>query len=184
MSNYSNYRRNRPLGIGIPASLEEAENWLLGHEVYLTAFREIRLRPEWNTPGPDGLGANHFNASEMGEAVRSMLDELRRGVYRPGRSRIVQIPKANGGFRCLRISNVVSRLIEAVFYEVLKEFFQWNLPDGCFGGPNRGLAMYWDWVFTELERGRFYAYCLDIQDAFDSPMCLPAPQESYKDSDC
>ena len=77
-------------------------------------------------PGVDGV-----TKSVYGENLESNLEKLaeriKRGSYRPQPRKVVQIPKANGGFRPIAIACFEDKLVDAIISKILSSLLRSQL---------------------------------------------------------
>lgn len=135
------------------------------------------LRNAWDecrrgghAPGPNGRTYGDFTDEEIWEEVRELSDRIDRGCYRPGRDRLVSLPKESGGFRELRLQDIQDRVAAKSVVLVLQPLLDPKFDPRSFGfRPLRDPTMR---ALVYVERlasseGRWaWAKC-DIAQAFD-----------------
>jgi len=104
----SHENRREPEG---PTTLTDADfERVVAPERLLSTLRE---RTAFGGPGRgvDGLGPRDLSIAEAGAAFRALSGLIHSGTYRPQPAREVQIPKADGATRTLRIRSILDRTI-------------------------------------------------------------------------
>lgn len=87
-------------------------------ENLIAAYYDLKARGG-HAPGPDGVTFDHLGPREVAQMMRWVAYLLDTGVYTPGPSRAVAIPKTNGSTRTLHLRNVVDRVISAAILRAL-----------------------------------------------------------------
>ena len=104
----------------------------------LTLWQD-NMRQAWRTvKANDGAaGVDGKDIAQTAQHLRrhwpKIAQQLRRGQYRPGAIRQVQIPKPDGGIRVLGIPNVQDRLIQQALLQVLQERFEPQMSAHSYG---------------------------------------------------
>jgi RNA-directed DNA polymerase len=84
------------------------------------AYQKIAPNKGAMTPGVDGATFDGFSP----EKVRSIIDRLADGTYRPQPVRRVYIPKANGKKRPLGVPTTEDRLVQEVVRTLLEQIYE------------------------------------------------------------
>lgn len=94
--------------------------------------------------------------------------QIRRGQYRPGAIREVQIPKPGGGERTLGIPNVQDRLIQQALLQVLQERFDPDMSDHSYGyRPGRSAQQAVQAAQALVQQGKRWVVDIDLKDFFN-----------------
>lgn len=122
-------------------------------------------------PGPDGVTIDQIVHTEGGPEllVKQLHEELKARTYKPGASRRVYIPKANGKTRPLGIPNVRDRVVQAAVLLVIEPIFEADFEDSSYGfRPERSAHDALAKVRESLKRGQTEVYDADLQSYFDT----------------
>lgn len=92
--------------------------------------------------GARAVGIDEVSKAEYGEKldanITELLRKIRNGSYRPKASRIVEIPKVDGGTRPLAISCFEDKLVQSAVKRILEALYEPIFKDGSHGfRPNR-----------------------------------------------
>jgi RNA-directed DNA polymerase len=94
--------------------------------------------------------------------------QIRRGQYRPGPIREVQIPKPDGGQRTLGIPNVQDRLIQQALLQVLQERFDPEMSPHSYGyRPGRSAHQAIQAAQGFVRQGKSWVVDVDLKDFFN-----------------
>lgn len=94
--------------------------------------------------------------------------QIRRGQYRPGPIRQVQIPKPDGGQRTLGIPNVQDRLIQQALLQVLQERFDALMSPHSYGyRPGRNAHQAIEAAQALVRQGKRWVVDIDLKDFFN-----------------
>lgn len=94
--------------------------------------------------------------------------EIRRGKYRPGAIREVQIPKPDGGQRTLGIPNVQDRLIQQALLQILQERFDPQMSPHSYGyRPGRNAHQAIRAAQALVRQGKRWVVDIDLKDFFN-----------------
>jgi RNA-directed DNA polymerase len=118
--------------------------------------------------GIDGMETGQLRSflKEEWDNIKSLI---LKGSYKPSLTRIVEIPKSNGGKRKLGIPTVLDRLIQQAITQRLQHYI-----DGCFSAhsygfrPNRSAH---DAIFKSqqyIKEERKYSIDIDLEKYFDT----------------
>lgn len=128
-----------------------------------------RLKAEaGQAPGMDGVTYRMIGNSEAGDLAGALSRSILEGRYRPGPSKIVQIPKANGKMRELNIRNIMDRVAASALDKAFQPFWEPVFLDSSYGfRPGRSTSH----VLKTLDRdirqsNRYILVQADIKDAF------------------
>jgi RNA-directed DNA polymerase len=138
--------------------------------VLWVAWRRLERRGG-PAPGPDGIRYGDVTGTERWKACRDLRDGLRDGSYRPGRERIVQVPKVGRpGTRPICLQPVPDRVVQAAVATVVGPFLDTGFDANSFGyraGRDRTHALALaEWY--AVHEGRTVWVLADIKDAFGS----------------
>lgn len=101
------------------------------------------------------------------EVLISVLRRIRSGTYKPSKPRIVQIPKAKGGFRTLSIPSLVDRVVSKAVLAKLTPVVDSKFDPRSHGGrPELGIQSAIAEAYKAIEGGKHYVLAADIKDAF------------------
>lgn len=121
-------------------------------------------------PDPDGFAYADWSRREVAFIMRDLSAAVCAGRYRPQPSRCVSIPKANGGMRTLRISNLCDRVVAAALHQAMERVWEpVFLPNSMGFRPGRGVLR----LLAELEQimvdqDRWVLAVDDAAKAFDN----------------
>jgi group II intron reverse transcriptase/maturase len=101
----------------------------LDGELLLWAFERLE---EGKAPGVDGIDAKQYGRG-LEARLRSLLDRLHRGRYRPQPSRRRWIPKGEGRLRPLGIPATEDKLVQGALAAVLTEVYEEEFHDFSYG---------------------------------------------------
>lgn len=94
--------------------------------------------------------------------------QIRRGKYRPGAIREVQIPKPEGGQRTLGIPNVQDRLIQQALLQILQERFDAQMSTHSYGyRPGRNAHQAIRAAQEFVRQGKRWVVDIDLKDFFN-----------------
>ena len=89
---------------------------------------QILKKEKGQGAGIDKLSYHHYSPSECWEMARQLSDRINQRRYRPARTRLVRIPKPDGGQRELELQCIPDRLVAYLLQKVLMPFFNERLP--------------------------------------------------------
>ena len=101
----------------------------LDGELLLWAFERLE---EGKAPGVDGIDTKQYGRG-LEARLRSLLDRLHRGGYRPQPSRRRWIPKGDGRLRPLGIPATEDKLVQGALAAVLTEVYEEEFHDFSYG---------------------------------------------------
>jgi RNA-directed DNA polymerase len=94
--------------------------------------------------------------------------QIRRGSYRPGAIREVQIAKPDGGQRTLGIPNVQDRLIQQALLQILQERFDGHMSAHSYGyRPGRNAHQAIQAAQAFVRQGKRWVVDIDLKDFFN-----------------
>ena len=139
-----------------------------------------RVKANNGAPGIDGMTVEDA-LPWLREHREELLDQIRRGKYKPQPVRRKEIPKPDGGMRKLGIPTVVDRIIQQAIAQQLTPIFEPLFSDGSYGyRPGRSAQMAIQKVKEYAEQGYTTAVLIDptctsevkneTQDGFDLQM--------------
>ena len=118
-------------------------------------------------PGLDGQTVEAAEAKAPSMIAR-LHHDLLQGTYRPGDVRRVWLPKPGGGQRGLGIPNIVDRLVQQAFLQILGPIFDPGFHDSSHGfRPKRGAHTAIAEASEYLEAGYQTIVDLDLAEFFD-----------------
>lgn len=139
----------------------------------LTLWQD-NMRQAWRTvKANDGAaGVDGKDIAQTAQHLRrhwpKIAQQLRRGQYRPGAIRQVQIPKPDGGIRVLGIPNVQDRLIQQALLQVLQERFEPQMSAHSYGyRPGRNAQQAVLAAQALVKGGKRWAVDIDLKDFFN-----------------
>ena len=96
----------------------------LGHVLDLNLLRECyRQQDRKKAVGIDGVTKESYGA-KLEENLQNLLGRIRRNAYKPQPSRLVEIPKEDGGSRPLAISCFEDKLVQAAAATILTKVYE------------------------------------------------------------
>lgn len=139
----------------------------------LTLWQD-NMRQAWRTvKANDGAaGVDGKDIAQTAQHLRrhwpKIAQQLRRGRYRPGAIRQVQIPKPDGGSRTLGIPNVQDRLIQQALLQVLQERFDPGMSAHSYGyRPGRSAQQAVLAARALVQGGKRWVVDIDLKDFFN-----------------
>jgi group II intron reverse transcriptase/maturase len=118
--------------------------------------------------GADELGVKRFGRTWEAR-VTQLAEDVRGARYKPGRLRVVFIPKRGGGLRRISIPTVADRVLQRAALEVLLPHFDRKFLSCSYGyRPKRGVAQAVAAVIRYRDRGLRWLLEADIDDCFGS----------------
>lgn len=129
------------------------------------AWRVVKAND--GAPGVDGKDIAQTKEHLKQHWPRIAL-QIRRGQYRPGSIREVQIPKPGGGERTLGIPNVQDRLIQQALLQILQERFDAQMSDHSYGyRPGRSAQQAVQAAQALVQQGKRWVVDIDLKDFFN-----------------
>jgi RNA-directed DNA polymerase len=117
--------------------------------------------------GPDGQTVGELR-EQWPLVARRLATALLDGVYRPGVTRRVMIPKVGGGRRGLGIPNVIDRVVCEAVTQVLEPVFEPTFHRSSHGfRPGRGSRTAIEEAKGHLEDGYGWVVDIDLEKFFD-----------------
>jgi len=138
---------------------------VLSSENLRTAWK--RVRSNKGAPGVDGMTIENYPqwAKQHWAATRRALE---RGYYIPQPARRIEIPKANGGIRCLGIPTVNDRVIQQAMAQVITPIIDPTFSENSFGfRPKRSAHGAVKQVQSYIVEGYKVAVDVDLSSFFD-----------------
>ena len=127
-----------------------------------------RVRANGGGAGGDGQTLEDF-ARRLEEELHRLHKELQRGAYRPGLLRPARMPKADGGWRPLRIPCVRDRVVQASCQLQLLKLLDARQHERSFAyRPGRSVEMALARLRQDLEEGHVWVVDADIEKFFDN----------------
>jgi len=119
-------------------------------------------------PGPDRQDIEQVR-NHLAHVLRELNFALRDGTYRPGMTRRVWIPKADGGQRALGIPNVVDRVVQTAVSMVLEPKCETRFHPNSHGfRPGRSCHSAIRQARDYVEQGFDWVVDLDLEKFFDA----------------
>jgi len=102
---------------------------LLSHELLYEAYCQLK---RGKAPGVDGRTLEDYGQNVIAN-LRSLVDRLHRGSYRPQPSLRRDIPKGNGQTRPLGIACVEDKVVQRAISMVLERIYEVDFVDNSYG---------------------------------------------------
>jgi len=119
-------------------------------------------------PGPDRQDIEQVR-KHLAHVLRELGAALRDGSYRPGMTRRVWIPKADGGQRALGIPNVVDRIVQTAVSMVLEPKCEQRFHPNSHGfRPGRSCHSAILQARDYVEQGSDWVVDIDLEKFFDT----------------
>jgi len=128
-----------------------------------------RVESNRGAPGIDGVSVETFGEKLL-EEIERLSGEIKRGEYKPMSLRRVEIPKADGKTRQLRIPAVRDRVVQQSLKEVLEPIFEEGFHPSSYGyrkGRNAWQAVEKAKAFAS-KYGLSNVVELDLSECFDT----------------
>ncbi|MFO0877881.1 MAG: reverse transcriptase domain-containing protein [Gemmataceae bacterium] len=147
---------------------------IIDPENLLLALEELE-RGGGVAPGPDGISFRDLGKRQRGAFCRRVNQLIREGIYRPGPAREVRVPKSKGGYRTLKIRNLIDRTVSKALSTALTPLLDTQMQNCSFGfRPDRSLHQLLAECLRCLKQtNRTVILTDDVQTAFD---CVPLQQ--------
>src|SRR5574344_1045407 len=100
----------------------------------------------------------------------NLVNRLKNKSYKPNPARKVMIPKSNGKFRNLAISNFEDKIVQLALKKIIEAIYEPKLPNNMFGfRPNKSCYNALKQIVIDIE-GHFTNYVVeaDIKGYFDN----------------
>ena len=147
------------------ASTNIFERILSRNNLNLAYLQVIRNK---GAAGVDGMTYEQL-LPYLKENREELLDNLRKGTYKPQPVLRVEIPKPNGEKRKLGIPTVIDRMIQQAINQVLQPIFEPEFSDNSFGfRPKRSAKMAIIQAKTYYEQGYKTVVDIDMKAYFDT----------------
>lgn len=169
-SDRSGMGEGAPDKAGVPEAIVNVENVtpVTMEEVVsrLTAAL-VKVVANKGAPGPDGQTVGEL-VEQWPTAGPKLAAKLLEGMYRPGATRRVEIPKAGGGVRGLGIPNVIDRVVCEAVRQVLEPVFEPTFHQSSHGfRPGRSCHTAVEEAKQHLEDGYGWVVDIDLEKFFD-----------------
>jgi retron-type reverse transcriptase len=118
-----NYSRENPNG---------KFKWLIQHfskENLIRCFNELDGK---KARGEDGVSKEQY-AENLDENIESLITRMKELKYYPAPVRQVQIPKGNGKYRPLGISNIEDKIIQSMYAKILSAIYEPHFYEESYG---------------------------------------------------
>jgi len=127
-----------------------------------------RVRSNHGAPGIDGMTVEDA-LPWLKEHGEELLEQIRKGTYKPQPVRRKEIPKPDGGVRKLGIPSVVDRVIQQAIAQQLNPIFEPLFSEDSYGyRPGRSAQMAIAKVKEYAEQGYTTAVLIDLSKYFDT----------------
>ncbi|MFO0881548.1 MAG: reverse transcriptase domain-containing protein [Gemmataceae bacterium] len=158
--------QTRPVAFSTPEAIDLEP--IVDPENLLLALCELK-RSGGAAPGLDGTTFQDLTTRQRGALCRRVSQLIREGNYRPGAAREVRIPKSKGGFRTLKIRNIIDRTVSKALTLALTPALDTQMLDCSFGfRPERNTHQLLAEVINTLRQGTHLVMVTeDIEAAFD-----------------
>ena len=122
------------------------------------------------SPGVDGITFEEIEATiGVDNYVLEILQELLKGDYRPLEYRQVNIPKANGKERTLKIPAIRDRIVQGALKLILEPIFETDFQEGSYGfRPKRRAHDALSKIDKAIYQGKTIVIDLDLSAYFDN----------------
>jgi RNA-directed DNA polymerase len=140
----------------------------LGHIVDETLLLEMYHKLDGKKAiGMDGITKERYG-KRLAENLANLIQRIRKGTYRPNPSRLVEIPKDDGGKRPLAIACFEDKLVQAAVSEILTRIYQPLFLPCSYGfraGRNchdalralmKTTKQYWDGAIVEIDICKYF----------------------------
>jgi len=159
--------------IGTKAKAEPQHRFwgLYTHVWKLDVLREAyRLAKENDgAPGVDGVTFAQVEAEGVEHLLEALSQELRDKVYQPLPCRQVNIPKADGKVRGLKIPAIWDRVVQGAVRLILEPIFEEDFQPGSYGyRPGRSAHQALERVRVGLLKKLHHVIDLDLKSFFDT----------------
>lgn len=159
--------------IGAKAKAEPPHRFwgLYTHVWKLDVLREAYRLAKVNdgAPGADGVTFAQVEAEGIERFLEALSQELREKSYRPIPSRHVDIPKANGKVRRLKIPAIRDRVVQGAVRLILEPIFEEDFQPGSYGyRPGRSAHDALKRVRIGLGKQLHQVIDIDLEQFFDS----------------
>jgi RNA-directed DNA polymerase len=120
-------------------------------------------------PGVDGVTFAQIEAGGVEKLLDALSQELREKVYEPLPSRHVNIPKAGGKVRGLKIPAIRDRVVQGAVRLILEPIFEEDFQPGSYGyRPGRSTHQALERVQVGLRKKLHQVIDLDLKSFFDT----------------
>jgi len=159
--------------IGTKAKAEPQHRFwgLYTHVWKLDVLREAYRLAKANdgAPGVDGVTFAQVEAEGVEQLLEALGQELRDKVYQPLPCRQVNIPKANGKVRGLKIPAIRDRVVQGAVRLILEPIFEEDFQPGSYGyRPGRSAHQALERVRVGLLKKLHHVIDLDLKSFFDT----------------
>lgn len=144
---------------------------LYTHVWKLDVLREAYRLAKQNdgAPGVDGVTFEQIEAEGVEKLLEALSQELREKSHEPLPSRHVNIPKAGGKVRGLKIPAIRDRVVQGAMRLILEPIFEEDFQPGSFGyRPGRSAHDALERVQIGLQKRLHQVIDLDLKSYFDT----------------
>ena len=128
----------------------------------------LQVKRNKGAGGIDGMQADEL-LPYLRDHQSELIQQLRKGKYKPNPVRRVEIPKEGGKIRKLGIPTVVDRMVQQAIAQELTPLYEVQFSDNSFGfRPGRGAHEALGRVQKLAEEGNVYCVSMDLAAYFDS----------------
>jgi len=136
-------------------------------DVLREAYRLAKVND--GAPGVDGVTFAQVEAEGVEQLLEALSQELRDKVYQPLPCRQVNIPKANGKVRGLKIPAIRDRVVQGAVRLILEPIFEEDFQPGSYGyRPGRSAHEALERVRVGLLKKLHHVIDLDLKSFFDT----------------
>ena len=144
------------------------ENYLLSFEHLKSCFKDLRTTAG-HAAGPDGLKFDSLNETKWNTKLRWLSYTINARKYQLGPKRDVKIPKDDGSFRTIKISNIIDRVASRAALEAMSPILEPTFTDWSYGyRPNKSYQDMLISIKNDCQNGLRYILKADIVKAFDN----------------
>lgn len=120
------------------------------------------------SPGIDGVSFNKVEEYGAGKFLEELSVELREKSYVPLSSRLVEIPKANGKMRTLKIPAIRDRVVQGALRLIMEPIFEQDFQPGSYGyRPDKTPHEALERVSEGLNKCLHHVIDFDLKSYFD-----------------
>jgi RNA-directed DNA polymerase len=144
---------------------------LYTHVWKLDVLREAYRLAKQNdgAPGVDGVSFEQIEAEGVEKLLEALSQELREKAYDPLPCRNVDIPKADGKVRTLKIPAIRDRVVQGAMRLILDPIFEEDFQPGSYGyRPGRSAHDALERVQVGLQKRLHQVIDLDLKSYFDT----------------
>ena len=131
----------------------------------MQGWREVRKNR--GTSGIDGQTIELFEL-HLQEEIKQLRQELISWTYKPQPVRRVEIPKPDGGVRCLGVPSIRDRVVQTTIKQLLEPILEPLFSDNSYGfRPGRSQRQAVESAQKIVESGKCFVVDIDLSKFFD-----------------